>query len=150
MELYKMKIVTDKQMKEILARLDSIDSKINSIDFRINSIDSRLDALDCRMDALDRRMDRLETNLTEFKYSTEIKLAEIEANLTEFKHKTEVKLAEIGSTGALCKTQFECMSIIVSSLMAVILLGGGTYLVNMNDRLTNDYKSLQEKIDISK
>ena len=131
-----MKIVSNKQMKEILDRLDKIDS--------------RLDKIDSRLDALDSRLDRLETNLTEFKYSTEIKLAEIEVNLTEFKHKTEVKLAEIGSTGALCKTQFECMSIIVSFLMAVILLGGGTYLVNMNDRLTNDYKSLQEKIDISK
>lgn len=92
-----MKIVTDKQMKEILARLDSIDS-----------------------------------------------------NLNEFKQSTEIKLIKLDSMGTVCRIQFKCVSLIVSFSMAVILLGGGTYLVNMNDRLTNDYKSLQEKVETIK
>lgn len=124
-----MKIVTDKQMKEILARLDSMDSKLDNVDLRV---------------------DKLDSNLNEFKHTTEVSLTEINFNLNEFKYKTEVKLAEINSMGSLCKTQFKCMSLIVSSLMAVILLGSGTYLVNINDRLTNDYKTLQEKVETIK
>lgn len=96
-----MKILTGKQMKELLTRFDSLES--------------RLDRLEAKFDNLDKKVDNLDKKVDDYHTETQIELIKIKA------------LAE----GADFK--FNVMTFVVSSLLTIIILGGGTYLVNQKD-----------------
>ena len=110
-----MKILTGKQMKELLTRFDSLESRLDRLESKFDNLDKKVDNLDKKVDNLDKKVDNLDKKVDNYHTETQIELIKIKA------------LAE----GADFK--FNVMTFVVSSLLTIIVLGGGTYLVNQKD-----------------
>jgi predicted nuclease with TOPRIM domain len=110
-----MKILTGKQMKELLTRFDSLEVRLDRLEAKFDNLDKKVDNLDKKVDDLDKKADNLDNKVDDYHTETQIELIKIKA------------LAE----GADFK--FNVMTFVVSSLLTIIILGGGTYLVNQKD-----------------
>ena len=114
-----MRLITQKEMNQLLAKFNNLDAKL----------------------------DKVTEDLTKFKKDTEISLDKITEDLTKFKKDSEISLVKITCLAELVDTKFNCMSLIVSTLLTILVLGGGTYLVNMNDSQQEDISNIRKELE---
>lgn len=95
-----------------------------------------MNAILARFDELETRFDTLET-----------KVDKIAEDLKEFKHETKLELTKISCSADKSEVRFNCMSLIVSTLLTILVLGGGTYLVNMNNNNSQDLSEIRKELE---
>ena len=123
-----MKILTGKQMKELLTRFDSLESRLDRLEAKFDNLDKKVDSLDKKVGSLDKKVDSLDKKVDDYHTETQIELIKIKT------------LAE----GADFK--FNVMTFVVSSLLTIIVLGGGTYLVNQKDSTDETMNEFRQEL----
>jgi predicted nuclease with TOPRIM domain len=117
-----MKILTGKQMKELLTRFDSLEVRLDRLEAKFDNLDKKVDNLDKKVDDLDKKADNLDK-----------KVDNLDKKVDDYHTETQIELIKIKALAEGADFKFNVMTFVVSSLLTIIILGGGTYLVNQKD-----------------
>jgi len=132
-----MRLITQKEMNQLLAKFNNLDAKLDKVTEDLTKFKKDTEI----------SLDKITEDLTKFKKDTEISLDKITEDLTKFKKDSEISLVKITCLAELVDTKFNCMSLIVSTLLTILVLGGGTYLVNMNDSQQEDISNIRKELE---